>query len=84
MAKNKQEFKVGDLVRVGRSTNPDMTMHYHDFGVVGEIAEPVDRHGDYVVDANTPDGVLGQHVPGYCLKLAKQAMRKRDEYAARR
>ena len=84
MAKNKREFKVGDLVRVGRSTNPDLTMHYHDFGVVGVITDPEDRHGDYCVDANTPDGVLGQHVPGYCLKLAKQAMRKRDEYAARR
>lgn len=85
MAKNKQEFKVGDLVRVARSTDPMRTQHYHDFGVVGVVAGPADRHGDYTVEAPAKDGhTYQQWVPGYCLKLARQAMRKRDEYAARR
>lgn len=82
MHKNKQEFKVGDLVRMARGTHPERTQHYHDFGVVGTVEEAVDRDGDYVVAAPGRGGCM--YVPDYCLKLAKQAMRKRDEYAARR
>lgn len=84
MHKNKQEFKVGDLVRMARGTHPERTQHYHDFGVIGTVEEAEDRYGDYVVVAPGRGGMLAQLVPDYCLKLAKQAMRKRDEYAARR
>lgn len=82
MAKTKQEFKVGDLVRVpGRATSL-----WHGFnqgsvvtvrGILGAVAtlygynRVAGMHTEQELYTNT-------------LKLAKQAMRKRDEYAARR
>ena len=82
MAKNKQEFKVGDLVRVpGNSRSIWCYGHHLPQGSVCEVAG-VRRGGD--CDLNYPGGGIGQLVHGSVLKLAKQAMRKRDEYAARR
>lgn len=81
MAKNKQEFKVGDLVRVSGHAlwlprrNENWARHRIKSGTVCTVAGP-----EFVV---LPSGV-GQIVHPDQWKLAKQAMRKRDEYAARR
>lgn len=81
MAKSKQEFKVGDLVRVSGHTfsqerrNELWPRHRIKSGTVCTVT----GHG--VVQ--TSDGHQ-QCVVEQQWKLAKQAMRKRDEYAARR
>ena len=79
MAKNKQEFKVGDLVRVPRKTAG--VWHNVPFGMVVEVTQPLNGFGNVDIRSvrDTIQGIPRQH-----LKLAKQAMRKRDEYAARR
>lgn len=79
MAKNKQEFKVGDLVRTPRKAGN--VWHDIPFGMVVEVVQPLNGFGN--VDVRSTRGAL-QSIPRQHLKLAKQAMRKRDEYAARR
>lgn len=86
MAKNKQEFKVGDLVRVGGHRldlprrNPDLVRHGIRSGTVCTVRSGIHTDGTVWVDG--PE--YPQWVSCGQLKLAKQAMRKRDEYAARR
>ena len=81
MAKNKQEFKVGDLVRVSGHArwlprrNENWARHHIKSGTVCRVAG-----SEFVV---APDGV-GQIVHPDKWRLANQAMRKRDKYAARR
>lgn len=81
MAKNKQEFKVGDLVRVSGHArhlprrNEDWARHHIKSGTVCTVAG-----AGFVV---APDG-MGQIVHTDQWKLAKQAMRERDEYKNRR
>lgn len=82
MAKNKQELKVGDLVRVpGRTTSM-----WHGFnqgsitavrGICGGVATLYGYNRVAGMDTE-------QELYTNTLKLAKQAMRKRDAYAARR
>ena len=83
MAKNKQEFKVGDLVRISRSSRRRCADTQ--FGMLGEV---VGVSGGCVQVLDDHDKAAGRKCPWYLtasdLKLAKQAMRKRDEYAARR
>lgn len=86
MAKNKQEFKVGDLVRIRGRTLRGGCGHGVRQGAVCRVVNPCNPLGNVDVsgpsryaDRNTVQGVFPSHV-----KLAKQAMRKRDEYAARR
>ena len=86
MAKNKQELEVGDLVRVGGHTlalprrNVDWTRHGIASGTVCEVLRLGMVDGTVEVQGPTYSQLVS---PGQ-LKLAKQAMRKRDEYAARR
>lgn len=81
MAKNKQEFKVGDLVRVSGHArwlprrNENWARHHIKSGTVCTVVGPgCVAH---------PHGVQ-QLVHQDQWKLAKQAMRKRDEYKNRR
>lgn len=86
MAKNKQEFKVGDLVRVSGSTLRGGYGHAIKQGAVCRVICVRNSLGNvdiigprrYTI-GEVPQGVAPTHV-----RLAKQAMRKRDEYAARR
>lgn len=84
MAKNKREFKVGDLVRISRSSGRRCANTR--FGVLGEVTGVSDGGDVQVLDDS--DKAAGCKHPWWLtasdLKLAKQAMRKRDEYAARR
>ena len=86
MSKSKQEFKVGDLVRV---PGVDSCGTWHAF-YAGQVVEVCDVDRDYpgqvgMVGASKRHGsVVDQGLDRSHLKLAKQAMRKRDEYATRR
>lgn len=86
MAKNKQEFKVGDLVRIRGRTLRGGCGHSVRQGAVCCVINPCNSLGNVEVSGphryaylNVVQGVFPTHV-----KLAKQAMRKRDEYTARR
>lgn len=72
------KYQLGDLVRVARPSG--RLQHWYAFGAVGRVADGPDCAGDYRVTV----GVRFQYVAGRDLKLAKQAMRKRAQYAARR
>lgn len=82
MHKNKQEFKVGDLVRVPGSTlgvwhgfNQGAVVTVH--SILGGVATLYGYNRIAQTDTT-------QELYTHTLRLAKQAMRKRDEYAARR
>ena len=83
MAKNKHAYDIGDLVRVSREVCE--ARHHLPSGVVATVR----GWGGWTglapgrVLVETPYGDV-QSVSTKQLKLAKQAMRKRDEYAARR
>lgn len=85
MAKNKQEFKVGDLVRVGGHArylprrNEGWPRHHVKSGTVCRVNQILWAECVLVEAPEWPQVVHPDQ-----LKLAKQAMRKRDEYAARR
>lgn len=86
MAKNKQGFKVGDLVRIRGYTLRGGCGHHVQQGAVCRVTNPCNSRGNVEVsgphryaDRNIAQGVFPSHV-----KLAKQAMRKRDEYKNRR
>lgn len=75
---SKQEFKVGDLVRivVGGGT----VYCAHDVGAIGEVVKVPNELGftDVLI------GTLVQGLEDCQIKLAKQAMKKREAYEARR
>ena len=85
MSKNKQEFKVGDLVRVSGHArylprrNEDWPRHHIKSGTVCRVLHFA---SDGCVSVEAPEWPQVVHTAQ--LKLAKQAMRKRGEYAARR
>lgn len=83
---NKQPFKVGDLVRMAGRTTTGACGHGFKHGQVVEVLD-VDAWGN----PGCPSikvrgaGVLDQLVMwNHPMRLAKQAMRKRDEYLNRR
>lgn len=77
------KFKAGDLVRVpGRSTSRLCYGHGHPQGAVCLVVEGPSLDGDFEV--RHPSGDFTQLIHGSVLKLAKQAMRKRDQYQDRR
>ncbi len=80
----KQVIKVGDLVRVPRRNLH--IWHHLAFGCVAEVLSIDASDGTYSVQGWCHDvgGVLGQWVGQSGVRLAKQAMRKRDAYAQRR
>lgn len=81
----KNQFKVGDLVRVTRHG-----AHGIKFGAVCELlsldfwGNPHNPTAHVSGTTATEWAQGGQLVEIHALKLAKQAMRKRDEYANRR
>lgn len=87
MAKSEQEFKVGDLVRIKGYSIVGGYCHCIYQGAVCRVLGPPTLAG-HVVDVIGPYTQGGapvcQGVSRTHLKLAKQAMRKRAEYAARR
>lgn len=87
MAENKQEFKVGDLVRIRGAGIAGSYCHGIYQGAVCRVLEP-STLAKHIIDVEGPYRLNGrpvrQAVSYTHLKLAKQAMRKRDEYAARR
>lgn len=87
MAKNKQEFKVGDLVRIKGSSIVGGYCHGIYQGAVCRVLGPSTLAG-HIVDVIGPHTLGGapvlQGVSRTHLQLAKQAMRKRDEYKNRR
>lgn len=82
MAENKQEFKVGDLVRVpGRTVS---VWHGFNQGAVATVRHIVNGVATLYGYNRVAGTDTEQELYTSTLKLAKQAMRKRDEYAARR
>lgn len=79
----KQEFKPGDLVRVPGRGSSDLC-YGHDLPQ-GAVCE-VQRVWGSLVDLLHPCGTKSyvQGVDSTVLKLAKQAMRKREQYENRR
>lgn len=74
-----QEFKMGDLVRISScKDSPDK--HWHKWGAVGIVTMAPNYYGNIDVKV----GILVQGIPARELKMAKQAMKKRDQYGARR
>ena len=74
------ELKVGDLVRVPGNTVKGACRHSLPQGSVVEVV----RVGHDYADMKNHAGTYTQGCAIECLKLAKQAMRKRDKYEARR
>lgn len=77
MSKRK-ELKVGDLVRITAGGAEYGSAHA--VGAVGEVVEWPNRYGNVTVKVGTLNQGLGRE----CVKLATQAMKKRDMYEARR
>ena len=82
----KQEFKPGDLVRVPGRTEYLCFSHDLPQGSVCEVARVLDYSDYLLVELRHPCGrkQYTQAVNSPVLKLAKQAMRKREQYGNRR
>lgn len=78
----RKELQVGDLVRVSASNRRLYRVgHFHKAGAVGVVESlPEDTDNCHLVRV----GTTPQYVPTGLLKLAKQAMKKRDQYQNRR
>ena len=83
----KREIKVGDLVRVPGSLACGTWHGYH----AGQVVEVVDLDVAYPgqvqmrgVGRSHGDAVIDQGMHKRHLKLAKQAMNKREQYSERR
>lgn len=76
------KYQVGDLVRVSGRTHPRGFMHGLPQGSVCQVLG-YNSLGNLELRHPSRPG-LAQGVGPQCVKLAKQAMKKRDLYAARR
>jgi hypothetical protein len=79
MSKRK-ELKVGDLVRLVKGDGLGWHDCSHANGAVGEVTAWPNVHGNVDVCIKG----LVQGVDRKCVRLATQAMKKRDAYEARR